>query len=804
MAYILENSALRLEIAPEIARWSVSSQDRDAPVLENLQIGLRYRQGRTRRRILDRWPGVSVGDPGTIDSPIGALRQLSLSIGPDQGDMHFSLTFALPQDSPLICWNLRIEHRGLHPVYIDQIDLLCAGYDIRDHEGPPGAIHFAHDGGDLAFYSNGWQSWSYAGVYGSGDRYRGTRLGPLRAPVVHYAGTPRPKKAGVFASDMFGVLGDREHGKAILVGFLSQKEHFGSLSVQLGGPNPALRLWANGDGARLNPGDSLTTDWACLQFVNLESLDPLGPYLESVARMHGVDESRWRSGSPTGWCSWYYFSSPDFKGDLQAADIRQNLGAMHNFYSDLPLELVQIDDGFESQIGDWLSFNRGFPEGVAPLAKEIRLAGFTPGLWLAPFVVHPKSRLAADHPDWILRTRSGRPANAGFLWGTFGYGLDLTHPGALEYTTEVISTAVEVWGFPYLKLDFLYAAALQARFADPTRSRAQVLRRALEVVRQAAGEETMLLGCGCPLGPAIGLMDAMRIGADTARRWRPAYQGIEVFFGKEVTFPAAENAVHNTLTRAALHRRWWINDPDCLQLRPETRLSLAEVQSIASVIALSGGSLLLSDHLPDLPVDRLRIVEILLPLINQRPFILDWFKAGTPNRMRLDLESPAGAWKLLALFNWEEHSRDLPLNLGDFLVNDPGDYYAREFWSGKTHLVSSIGSNDARWFVEGIPPHGVALFCLRVQRPGRAEYLGSDLHISQGLEVKSWSPDQDGLVLTLQRPGRARGQIDLALPRPIGEAVCNGKPVPWTIVGESRYNLELQFDAIANIEILYA
>src|SRR3990170_7071827 len=177
------------------------------------------------------------------------------------------------------------------------------------------------------------------------------------------------------------------------------------------------------------------------------------------------------------------------------------------------------------------------------------------------------------HP---IQTRLGRPVNAGFGWGAFNTALDLTHPAALEYVREVVHTATQAWGFAYLKLDFLYAAALPGRYRDPRRTRAQVLRAGLEAVREAVGEETFLLGCGCPLGPAIGLVDAMRIGADVARRWLPSFKGIEFFLKGEPNIPSARNASHNALTRAALHRRWWINDPDCLLLRPETQLTLAD------------------------------------------------------------------------------------------------------------------------------------------------------------------------------------------------------------------------------------
>src|SRR4030067_1225832 len=116
-------------------------------------------------------------------------------------------------------------------------------------------------GGYPAFSSNGEQSWSYAGVYGAGDRFHHTRLGPLRAPTDVNAGTPQPGLAGMFASDMFGVLGDRQGRNAILAGFLSQKNHFGSLETWIGASPPALRLGANGDGGRLDPRGKGGSGW---------------------------------------------------------------------------------------------------------------------------------------------------------------------------------------------------------------------------------------------------------------------------------------------------------------------------------------------------------------------------------------------------------------------------------------------------------------------------------------------------------------------------------------------------------------
>ena len=268
---------------------------------------------------------------------------------------------------------------------------------------------------------------------------------------------------------MFGILGDRESRIAVLVGFLSQLHNFGSIEA-LTTPTPALRLWASGDNARLDPGAVMTTDWACLQFLHLDEHDPLGVYMNAVAHEHDIitnlqDQSLPTENAqpvPTGWCSWYQFSTEDYKSALTAQDINNNLTSISELEARLPLQQVQIDSGFEAQVGDWFHFNDSFPQGVAPLATKIQVSGHTPGLWLAPFIVDPRSQIAANYPDWLIRGHFNRPANAGFLFGRFAAGLDLTHPDALAYVDDVIHTAVHEWGFRYLKLDFLYAASLHS------------------------------------------------------------------------------------------------------------------------------------------------------------------------------------------------------------------------------------------------------------------------------------------------------------------------------------------------------
>ena len=821
MPHIFENSAIQLELNPLIARWSVSSRHAHGPSLENLQLNSGYRVGRRYKNFLDSWPDHSLVEEQISLSPHGPGKLIRITINSNPDQISTTITFALPENYPLLLWKISIDNQGSQPINVENLELLSAGFTHRGRKGPSGQINFPissrssspnHPGArrsshpiNLAFFSNGWQSWSRSGSYGATDKYLQTHLGFLRAPLVKNPQTPNPRRSGMFASDMYGVIGDHSSRNGILFGFLSQKNHFGSLEAWLGGSSPALKMWANGDSARLDPGSRMETDWACLHFLHLDNPDPMAPYLEAVMREHNLTQEMYLdTPAPTGWCSWYQFMSEDYIGRLTAKDIQENLHSLSQLKEQIPLEIIQIDDGFETQVGDWLTFNKGFPDGIAPLAKEIQAAGFTPGLWLAPFIMHPKSKLARKHPGGILRDGFGRPVNAGFLWKSFTRALDLTHPNARDYVREVIRTTSREWGFSYLKLDFLYAAALPGRYFDATKTRAQVLRSGLELVRDEAGDDTFLLGCGCPLGPAIGVVNGMRIGADTARRWNPYFKGITSLLRKEASFPSASYAVHNALTRSDMHRRWWINDPDCLLLRPETKLTRTEVETIASVIALTGGSLVISDHVPGLPQDRLKILESLLPIIGKRPYILDWFDSATPERIQLDLDGPSGPWHLVALFNWENTAQDKVFKPGEFYLEGSEEFYAREFWSGEIYQVFRNDTEEISLVFKQVPAHGAIVLALRSRYPYRPQYLGGSLHISQGLEVTRWQLYENSLELELERPGHSNGRIELAIPGQIEGASLNESPLAWQSQQEGIYSFDLDFEHRASIKLKYS
>ena len=449
-------------------------------------------------------------------------------------------------------------------------------------------------------------------------------------------------------------------------------------------------------------------------------------------------------------------------------------------------------------MGDWFDFNEKFPNGVKTLAKKIHNNGFTPGIWLAPFILHPRSKLAGDHPEWLLKKKNKRLARAGFVWNALGKALDLTVPGALEYVCKVVDAAVHDWGFPYLKLDFLYAAALRGKYHDDTKTRAQVLRTGMEAIRDAAGEEAILLGCGAPLGSMLGLVDIVRIGADVSGHWTPTYFNVSFPFRKEPHMPSAENSVHNIITRSFIHNRWWVNDPDCLLVREESSLSLEEIQTLATVIALTGGSILLSDNIETLSEDRLKIAKALIPPMNQRAQVIDWMAPGTPSRLRVDLNGAVGPWYLISYSNWKDQPIDVSLGNEAFGLKSE-EYIVSSFWDSTSWRV---GENDLL-FSGTILPHATLLLAVRACKKAEGFYIGSNLHISQGLEIERFQVGKGELNLKFSRDKRLAGNIELSLPRIPRSVICQGKAVKWVQTDDSSYRFFLEYEDPDILSITY-
>ena len=127
--------------------------------------------------------------------------------------------------------------------------------------------------------------------------------------------------------------------------------------------------------------------------------------------------------------------------------------------------------------------------------------------------------------------------------------------------------------------------------------------------------------------------------------------------------PCARNMVRNSLTRLFMHRRWWVNDPDCIMLRDALHFSDAEIQGIASAKAMSGGSLIISDNLDAISARRLRIAQQLLPPTDVAAVALDLLERETPELLCLQLQSSHSVRVLRAPSADEDDDPATPIDL---------------------------------------------------------------------------------------------------------------------------------------------
>lgn len=765
---ILANRHLALTVDMARGHYTLTSSIDELPARLDARTDMVYRPTGARPR--SAWPGrVTHWRHQAIQDVHGNGLQVCFELTPLTRHLGVQLQAQIYDHQPFVALRLVVSNHSAHPIAIESFSPVQAL--PRDR----GGVRLGAPGIPLSFFKNGYQAWSFAGALQADQTDVTTRLGPLSGPQLLNPLTPRSTQRGVFGSEMFALLGNVASGVGLVTGQLTSADQFTAIGTDCRREQAALQVICQADGVRLAPGEQMASEWVYLQIVDLRDDDPLADYAVAVGRQM---RARVPAQVKTGWCSWYYFFQ-----NVREEDFIANLDHLAQLQDELPLQVVQLDDGYQTDVGDWLSINDKFPHGLTWLSQQVKARGLTPGLWLAPFIVKPTARMEDEHPDWLLKDKRGRPVSSGYNWWQWTHALDMTHPGAQDYVRQVIETAVREWGFPYLKLDFLYAAALPARRYDSRTTRAQALRQGLELIRAAAGDETFLLGCGCPLGPGIGIFDANRIGPDVAPTWRPRVFGTQIFFGQEPGLPAARNAIRNTLARSALHGRWWHNDPDCLLARSEPAgkdevgLTENEVCSLASIIGLSGGLVLSSDNLPALPPERRRYLTALLPALGQSAAPLDLLHSDLPDVYVLRMQREWDEWVVVGLFNWADHPRRLALNLARLRLPAAPIYHAFDFWNERYYRVSG-----GQLVFDNVPPHGCHVVALRPAL-NKPQLIATTFHITMGGEITRFESSlaENTGRLTLDLGRTARGEVWLNLPGVRqARATCNAQPAPIT------------------------
>ncbi len=334
-----------------------------------------------------------------------------------------------------------------------------------------------------------------------------------------------------------------------------------------------------GESLAMKAGDSVGETWNLSLGPDLQ--EHLNRYAEALPTRHKTQPQP----SLVGWNSWY-----DLWDDVKESDFIDNIKPLQEFWQNRrPLSAAPVtmtlDDGWQKNWGDWYP-NSKFPSGIDGLAQMVNAQSMQFGLWIAPLLVHPQSDVARLHPDWLVQDAVYRNPK-----GTAFRVLDVSQPVVAQHLQDTIRRLVG-WGVQVLKVDFLFAGALEGGRSRPWTGM-QAYHEAMRLMREAAGDRTMLVAVGAPPLATLQYADAWRVGGDIA--FKPAV------FGLPRPAPSFIANQARSVAGRQLYCQVTLCDADPALLRA---LSQDEVNAGVWVAAATGGAMVLSDHLPRLDRQR--------------------------------------------------------------------------------------------------------------------------------------------------------------------------------------------------------
>jgi len=439
------------------------------------------------------------------------------------------------------------------------------------------------------FFANGYQSWTTSREYKKGDTQYGLRS-ICKLPKI---------------SMIPGCMGDyhfTEYGKNLYHSFTytylryaDKVELFGSLNERTGYTIFYADMKENIFVISKDiEGKSIDSEYELFNIVKFN-----GTYdycFDKYFDAYPLKHTR-RVDHFSGYTSWYnYFQN--INEDIINRDIDGLLRAGSS------ANIFQIDDGYETYVGDWDLDPIKFPHGMKPIVDKIHNNNLKAGLWICPFGAQFKSNVVKNHPEWLIKTKSGKNQYAGIAWGGF-YALDIEIPEVRAYIKKYFEKVFDEWGFDMVKLDFLYATCIQPR---NNKTRGQLMCEGMDFLREICRDK-IILGCGVPLGPAFGIVDACRISCDVELSFKDKFY--VKLTSQEIV--SARNAMNNSIFRRHLNGRIMANDPDVFFLRDDgfkpAIYTMDQKKLLAKINHMFGSVLFVSDDINKYDDEKLEILK---------------------------------------------------------------------------------------------------------------------------------------------------------------------------------------------------
>ncbi|MGA8708874.1 MAG: glycoside hydrolase family 36 protein [Steroidobacteraceae bacterium] len=278
--------------------------------------------------------------------------------------------------------------------------------------------------------------WSYCGSTHSDRR-------DWVQPV--HPGFNQPNFMGMEASDYGGgtpIVDVWRPDGGVAVGHLEQTPELVSLPLECSSQGASVAL-TKATPRLLQPGEQFETHQSFIALHDGDYFSVLDAYRRLMADRGVHSPTPPAAAYEPIWCAWGYERSCTMQLIEDTLPKVRELG----------LRWAVIDDGWQSNVGDWQLDRQKYPRGAADmrqLVERIHAQDLKPRLWWAPLAAAPGSDLLHDHTDLLLLDKEGAVQNISW-WNSFY--LCPAYPKTLDYTLGLVRRFMGDWGFAGLKID---------------------------------------------------------------------------------------------------------------------------------------------------------------------------------------------------------------------------------------------------------------------------------------------------------------------------------------------------------------
>ncbi len=551
-----------------------------------------------------------------------------------------------------------------------------------------------------------------------------------------------------FSRDLLA-LKNKATGRQFALGMVTAHRFYSEVRLCDGG----LIVYTDMEGKALVPGAEYRLERFVLMADGEAETAFLDRYADTVAKInHAVPLQK----VPVGWCSWSRYYK-----NVNEENLCHVIDSTGRYLGDLGVNIFQIDDGWENDgtfPGKFVVDEEKFPHGLDVVADAARANGMDFGLWLAPLIISEESRYFEEmKPLTIDYVTSGQP-------GRHSYPFDPENEAFQKFLYDEFATLTKSYNVRYYKLDFLVFAWRNMNTGERLYGKSDYMlalfRRSLQTIRDAVGPDVTLVACGSPVLECAGIFNASRVTCD-------------IIWGKSPENPTYWEIMQNVI-KTVMYRQFYngvvfTNDPDGLVLRDQDvgdgfDCTWAEAKAWATMVALSGGSMLVNEELSELSAARRSLVTAQLPPLEVAARPVDLFESPLPTA---------------AVVEYGEHRFVGQFHFGNRI--DPVHRFATAEYGLERALVIRSWDKQVLGVVDTVEetarmPHSAELYDLRPV-PEKPCFLYAAGHVFGGVNVYTarvengaWHIERTGEI---ELPGALYGWIPAGQPvvgEPVAEA----------------------------------